>query len=174
MPEIFFTTELATPIGLLTLEASRAALVAIRWPAEPIDVRSDPRVERISVESDAHPMLAATASQLDEYFRGARRTFDLVLGARGTTFQTDVWSQLLRIPHGRTTTYGALAEALGDRDKARAVGAAGGRNPLPIVVPCHRVIGAKGSLTGYAGGLEAKRWLLDFEGARTELPFDPA
>lgn len=102
--------------------------------------------------------------QLDEYFAGRRRSFELALQPRGTDFQRAVWRELERIPFGATTSYGALARALGRPDAARAVGAANGKNPISIVVPCHRVIGKDGSLHGYAGGLPRKQWLLEHEG----------
>lgn len=108
----------------------------------------------------------AERRQLGEYFEGRRRRFDLPLGPVGTSFQRAVWRELLQIPHGETRSYGQLAKALGRPAAARAVGAANGRNPLSIVVPCHRVLGATGALTGYAGGEARKAWLLSLEGAR--------
>ncbi len=102
-------------------------------------------------------------AQLKAYFAGKLTEFDLPLAPRGTDFQQQVWLALLRIPYGATTTYGEIARELGDMNATRAVGAANGRNPLPIIVPCHRVIGANGSLTGFGGGLPTKRWLLDHE-----------
>ncbi|MSQ30511.1 MAG: methylated-DNA--[protein]-cysteine S-methyltransferase [Dehalococcoidia bacterium] len=116
---------------------------------------------------------AEVTRQLRAYFAGERATFDLPLAPRGTAFQQRVWLALRAIPHGRTTTYGAIAAAIGQPSAARAVGLAIGRNPLAIVVPCHRVIGAGGALTGYAGGLDRKRWLLAHEGgapAQAALP----
>jgi methylated-DNA-[protein]-cysteine S-methyltransferase len=106
---------------------------------------------------------AAVIEQLDAYFTGERTSFDLPLAARGTEFQRDVWRALTKIPYGTTTTYGAIARSIGRPRAVRAVGAANGRNPLSIVVPCHRVIGEDGTLTGYAGGIENKRALLDLE-----------
>jgi methylated-DNA-[protein]-cysteine S-methyltransferase len=107
--------------------------------------------------------------QLAEYFAGDRTSFDLPLHAKGTPFQHRVWDALVRIPHGRTSSYGELAVAIGTPGAARAVGLANGQNPISIVVPCHRVIGADGSLTGYGGGLPAKKWLLGHEAQRTGL-----
>jgi methylated-DNA-[protein]-cysteine S-methyltransferase len=104
--------------------------------------------------------LAPWFGQLDEYFDGVRRSFDLPLRLHGTTFQVEVWEQLRRIPYGETISYGELARRVDRPEAARAVGAANGQNPIAIVVPCHRVIGADGSLTGFGGGLEWKRWLL--------------
>jgi methylated-DNA-[protein]-cysteine S-methyltransferase len=107
--------------------------------------------------------------QLGEYFRGERREFDLVLAPRGTDFQFAVWSELLRIPYGTTISYGALAQRIGKPAAVRAVGAANGANPIPIVIPCHRVIGANGTLTGYGGGLPIKRALLALEHPQRQL-----
>jgi len=109
--------------------------------------------------------LADSVTQLREYFAGTRTAFDLQLAPEGTPFQQEVWRALQAIPYGTTTTYGALAHTLGRPDAARAVGLANGRNPIGIVIPCHRVIGADGTLTGYGGGLHRKRWLLDHEAA---------
>lgn len=108
-------------------------------------------------------MLERTRAQLEEYFAGARREFELPLDPRGTDFQRSVWRRLLQIPYGETTTYGALARELGDPGASRAVGLANGSNPIPIVIPCHRVIGANGSLTGFGGGLPIKQALLELE-----------
>jgi methylated-DNA-[protein]-cysteine S-methyltransferase len=102
-------------------------------------------------------------SQLDEYFAGERRAFDLPLNATGTAFQRQVWTALVAIPYGQTTSYGTLAASVSSPTASRAVGLANGKNPISIIVPCHRVIGADGSLTGYGGGLDAKRWLLSHE-----------
>ena len=110
------------------------------------------------------PLLAETARQLREYFAGARSAFDVALDLQGTDFQRAVWSALLDIPPGRTTTYGEIARELGVPAASRAVGAAVGRNPVSIIVPCHRVVGSSGALTGYAGGLDRKRLLLRLEG----------
>lgn len=109
------------------------------------------------------PAFADLRAQLDAYFGGERRRFDLALDLRGTPFQLRVWAALQEIPFGATETYGALAARLGSPGASRAAGAANGHNPVSIVVPCHRVVGAGGRLTGYAGGLERKRWLLDHE-----------
>jgi methylated-DNA-[protein]-cysteine S-methyltransferase len=113
-------------------------------------------------------MLDAARTQLDEYFAGARLEFDLPLDAQGTPFQRRVWTALAEIPFGQTISYAELARRVGDVKAVRAVGAANGRNPIPIIVPCHRVIGANGSLVGFGGGLERKQWLLEHEGVLTE------
>ena len=142
-----------SPIGPLTLRAGARGLAALHFPG------TEP-----APEGDATaPCLAAAARQLDEYFAGERQRFELDLDLDGTPFQRAVWERLLTIPYGETTTYGTLARELGRPDRARAVGAAVGRTPVPIIVPCHRVVGADGSLTGYGGGLDRKRSLLALE-----------
>jgi methylated-DNA-[protein]-cysteine S-methyltransferase len=121
--------------------------------------RIDPEPPREEPET-----LDAALTQLREYFSGARRSFDLPLDVRGTVFQKAAWDEIARIPYGATTTYGEIARRIGKPQAARAVGAANGANPLPIIIPCHRVLGANGSLTGYGGGLEMKAALLRLEG----------
>lgn len=144
------TRAIKTPIGPLTLEADENAVTAIRFSA--------------GGAQDASPLLDAAEAQLREYFAGARRTFDLPLAPHGTAFQRRVWAALRTIPYGETRTYGELAAAIDSPNASRAVGMANHRNPIPIIIPCHRVIGANGTLTGYAGGLEIKRRLLALEG----------
>lgn len=139
-----------TPIGPLSLQADESAVSAMRFGA--------------GSAQDASPLLDAAEAQLREYFAGARRTFDLPLAPHGTAFQQRVWTALRAIPYGETRTYGELAAAIGSPNASRAVGMANHRNPIPIIIPCHRVIGANGTLTGYAGGLEVKRKLLALEG----------
>ena len=157
-----------SPVGRLTLVGSDRGLRAILWPEE--------RVGRVDLGIDPveghHPTLDQTADQLDEYFRGERNEFDLALDPAGTPFQREVWDALGRIPFGHTRTYGELADELGRPGAARAVGAATGLNPISVVIPCHRLVGADGSLTGFAGGLDTKRWLLDHESTEAELPFE--
>jgi methylated-DNA-[protein]-cysteine S-methyltransferase len=150
-----------SPIGPLTLIGSARGLRALRFPG-----RGDPLDE---AARDAAPF-AAALRQLEEYFAGARQEFDLALDLGGTPFQRAVWERLRAIPYGTTTTYGDLAAAIGRTDRVRAVGGAVGRTPVPIIVPCHRVIGADGSLTGYGGGLQRKRALLDLEGGAVPAP----
>jgi methylated-DNA-[protein]-cysteine S-methyltransferase len=116
-----------------------------------------------AVSSD--PLLLDAADQLRAYFAGELREFDLPLAPRGTAFQREVWAAVASVPYGRTVTYSEIAGAVGNPSACRAVGAANGRNPLPVIVPCHRVIGAAGALTGYGGGLDRKRSLLDLEAA---------
>ena len=150
-----------SPVGDLTLVASDAGLVAVLWPDD------DPaRVPLGPVMPDAHPVLDAAASQLAAYFAGTLTRFDLPLDPHGTDFQRAVWAALCAIPFGETRSYADIARAIGRPSAVRAVGAANGRNPLSIVAPCHRVVGSNGALTGFAGGLAAKRWLLDHESPR--------
>lgn len=144
-------TYLHTPIGLLEIAAQKAYLKHILFVE---DAQQD--------ESDA-PVLQDAKRQLTEYFAGNRRVFDLPLSPQGTAFQNKVWQALLTINYGQTCSYVDIAKTLGDKNAVRAVGAANGKNPLSIVVPCHRVIGKNGKLTGYAGGLSRKAWLLDLE-----------
>jgi methylated-DNA-[protein]-cysteine S-methyltransferase len=155
---------LATPIGELTLTASDTALAAVYFPTSR---HGPPPAERAGwIEDDGtHTVLARARTQLEEYFAGSRTRFDLPLDAAGSVFERRVWEALLAIPFGSTTSYGELARRLGDPRATRAVGAANGKNPIPIIVPCHRVIGADGDLTGFGGGIERKRWLLAHEGA---------
>ena len=147
-------TVIESPVGPLTLIASGAGLQAVRFGERP---------PAGGVEDADHPILAQTARQLGEYFGGARTAFELPLDLEGTAFQRRVWALLQTIPYGATTTYGTLAARLGDLKTVRAVGRANGQNPAAIVVPCHRVIGQDGSLTGFAGGLEVKTLLLQLE-----------
>ena len=151
--------KMKSPIGELKLVASDTGLVAILWENDsPRRVRLDEMVE-----DGQHPVLVETERQLKEYFAGKRKTFSVALDMRGTRFQKDVWEALLAIPFGETRSYGQLAKQLGNPRATRAVGAANGRNPVSIIVPCHRVIGASGKLTGFAGGLDAKAHLLGLE-----------
>ena len=148
---------LETPLGPLLLVAADGALAAVYLPSH---------ARRTAVgEAGDDPVLERAATQLREYFAGRRLAFDLPLRAGGTVTQSRVWHALEAIPFGATTTYGALAKALGKPNAARAVGNANARNPISIIVPCHRVVGASGALTGYAGGVPAKRWLLAHERA---------
>jgi methylated-DNA-[protein]-cysteine S-methyltransferase len=148
-----------SPVGKLKLVASERGLVAILWEND------NPRRVRLNelVANDDHPVLIETERQLAEYFVGKRKTFSVTLDMRGTRFQKDVWEILLAIPFGETRSYGQLAKQLGNPRASRAVGAANGKNPLSIVVPCHRVIGSSGKLTGFAGGLDTKSKLLSLE-----------
>lgn len=150
-----------SPVGELTLVADDRGLAAILWENDRPD-----RVRLGTLEEKAdHPVLVETERQLGEYFAGERRAFDVPLSFAGTDFQKRVWAALLAIPFGETRSYGEIADHLGAPGASRAVGAANGRNPISIIAPCHRVVGSNGKLTGFAGGLEAKAFLLDLERA---------
>lgn len=152
-------TQVPSPVGELTVAASEKGLVCLlfeRWGHGP--------ARDGWVGDNGSEILAETKRQLAEYFDHERRTFELPLDLSGTPFQLQVWKQLTRIPYGSTTSYGEIAKRLGTPSGSRAVGAANGRNPVAIVVPCHRVIGANGDLTGFGGGMERKEWLLRHEG----------
>lgn len=155
--------DMASPIGRLRLIAEGDQLVGI-WFEHGRDARKG---DANLVERDS-PVLDRTRAQLEEYLRGERRDFDLPLAPRGTEFQRRVWQRLCAIEYGATTTYGALAQELGNRNASRAVGLANGNNPIPIVIPCHRVIGSNGALTGFGGGLPIKSALLELERARRQ------
>jgi methylated-DNA-[protein]-cysteine S-methyltransferase len=149
-----------TVLGRLRAVEADDALIGLYFEAH----RNAP--PRLGARDDHRPVFTALRRQLDEYLAGTRRTFELPLAPRGTTRQHAVWAALQEIPFGEVRSYGALARSIGAPGAARAVGTANARNPLSIVIPCHRVIGSDGSLTGYAGGLEAKRWLLEHEARR--------
>ena len=154
-------TSMASPIGELTILATDDAVVAIRWDHEPFDVRLTADV--VDVEHGRHAVLDEAVRQLDEYFAGERLEFELPLEPNGTPFQRQAWTALCTIPYGETISYGEQARRIGPAADPRAVGQANGRNPIAVIVPCHRVIGADGSLTGYGGGVERKRLLLELE-----------
>ena len=151
---------LDSPVGTLTVAATDAGLHAIEFP------RNRHPADREGWTEGGHALIDLAARQLDEYFAAGRRAFDLPLAPRGTDFQRTVWMTLAGIGYGETISYSQLAQRVGKPTAMRAVGAANGRNPLPIVLPCHRVIGADGSLTGFGGGLPTKQFLLELEGAR--------
>ncbi|MGH6632959.1 methylated-DNA--[protein]-cysteine S-methyltransferase [Sphingopyxis sp.] len=155
----YFSKTIWSPVGELTLVADDHGLAAILW--------DDDKPDRVRLgalrEKADHPILLETERQLAQYFAGERRTFDVPLSFAGTDFQKRVWAALLAIPFGETRSYGEIADQLGAPGASRAVGAANGRNPISIIAPCHRVVGSTGKLTGFAGGLEAKRFLLDLE-----------
>jgi methylated-DNA-[protein]-cysteine S-methyltransferase len=158
-----FYKEMDSPVGKLRLVASANALVAVLWERErPNRVRLD----EMNLDP-GHPVLIEAERQLTEYFSGARTEFALPLELRGSEFQKKVWRALTGIPFGETRSYLALAKTVGSAKAVRAVGAANGKNPLSIVVPCHRVVGANGSLTGFAGGLQVKAKLLALEARAT-------
>jgi methylated-DNA-[protein]-cysteine S-methyltransferase len=149
---------IGSPLGPLRIVAEGDALAALQLDEGPPSECLAPAAGTV-----ADPLLAAAHRQLAEWFAGERTRFELALRPAGTPFQAAVWRALLEIPFGETRTYGEIAARVGRASASRAVGAANGRNPIAIVVPCHRVIGAGGALTGYAGGVERKRWLLDHE-----------
>jgi methylated-DNA-[protein]-cysteine S-methyltransferase len=161
-------TTVETNIGPLTVVAADDSIVGIYYPQH--WTRPASSVFGVGVEPKTDSLLTAAAGQLLEYLDGARTTFELPLATTGNPFQERVWAVLNEIPYGETMTYGEIAEKLGDRSLARIVGHAVGHNPLSIVVPCHRVVGKNGSLTGYAGGLERKQQLLGLEGAKIINP----
>ena len=177
---------IASPLGTLTLVADGGALTAVymenhkRAPAaetlgpQVFLTAPDPKTAAAdaaaaSAVADA-VVLARAQVQLDEYFAGQRRDFDLPLAPAGNPFRQRVWALLQEIPYGQTRSYGDLARLLGDKNLAQAVGSANGRNPVSIIIPCHRVVGAAGALTGYAGGLERKDFLLGLENPRRSQP----
>lgn len=154
-----FYKTMPSPVGTLTLVGGENGLRAILW--------QDDRPGRVPLgemeRDDSHPLLVEAESQLTRYFRGELREFSLPLEFAGTEFQKSVWRELTTIPFGETRSYKQIAEGIGNPNAVRAVGAANGRNPISIVAPCHRVIGSNGSLTGFAGGLRAKAFLLELE-----------
>ncbi len=150
--------DLQSPVGWLQVVEAQAAITELHIMKEPMEVPEQ-------WEQRETPLLLEAKRQLSEYFDGARSRFSLPLAPRGTAFQRAVWKQLEAIPYGETRTYGQIAAALGKPTASRAVGGANHNNPIAIVIPCHRVIGANGKLTGYAGGLEIKEKLLRLEGA---------
>ena len=147
---------MSSPIGWLRLRASNTALIAIDFVDAPHPSENN---------NDAHPILQAARQQLLEYFSGTRQHFTLPLAPQGTDFQNSVWQALTNIAYGQTCSYLNIATAIGNPKAMRAVGAANGRNPIPIIIPCHRVIGRDGRLVGFSGGLDKKEWLLNHEGA---------
>jgi methylated-DNA-[protein]-cysteine S-methyltransferase len=155
-----YKTTITSPVGELTLIATDIGLRAVLWPEDEPD-----RVKLPSPIADAsdNAILERAVAQLKQYFAGERTEFDLPLDLHGTEFQQLAWRSLASIPYGQTATYGEQARRIGRPKAVRAIGAANGRNPVSIILPCHRVVGADGSLTGFAGGLDAKRQLLDFE-----------
>jgi len=154
------TMTMQSPVGPLRLYARAEALVGVYMSEQEVPDAVPDRSTRV---------LAAAQQQLTEYFAGERTEFDLALAGAGTSFQQLVWRALSTIPFGTTWTYGELARAIGRPSASRAVGAANSKNPLGIIVPCHRVIGASGELTGYAGGMPAKKWLLAHEQGRARV-----
>jgi methylated-DNA-[protein]-cysteine S-methyltransferase len=156
---ILACARLPSPVGTLTLVADESALVAVLWESEKYNRdQFGP-----TAPAEDHPILLETRRQLEEYFADRRRSFELPLRPRGTEFQMRVWSGLRDIPFGELWSYGRVARHIGQPTAARAVGAANGRNPIPIIIPCHRVIGSSGALIGFGGGLDVKAKLIDLE-----------
>lgn len=147
-----------SPIGLLEIEAEKSGITYILF-----DKTED------GAQLDPDGLLNKCMDELNEYFTGRRKIFDIKIDPRGTDFQKKVWNELYKIPFGKTQSYLDIARRTGDPNNIRAVGGANHRNKIPIIIPCHRVIGADGSLTGYGGGLWRKKWLLDFEGSNDQL-----
>jgi methylated-DNA-[protein]-cysteine S-methyltransferase len=168
---VYATTTITSPTGELLLVADDEGLAAVLWQAEEPERFLPPGS---AIVEGGNRWTALAAAQLAEYFAGERTEFSVPLHPRGTPFQLAVWEVLRTIPYGRTMTYGEQARAIGRPSAARAVGAANGRNPISIVVPCHRVVGSNGSLTGFAAGLDAKAWLLAHERGDVLPGFEPA
>ena len=161
----FLYKKIASPVGEITLVASQQGLAAILWENDDAGrVRLGPMAQ-----DEGHPILCEVQQQLGEYFSGTRTVFSVPLDFRGTDFQKCVWNALLSIPFGETRSYADIARQIGNPKAVRAVGAANGKNPISIIAPCHRVIGANGKLTGFAGGLATKSILLQLEGGSGEF-----
>jgi methylated-DNA-[protein]-cysteine S-methyltransferase len=152
-----------SPLGILEIQASESALLTVKFLEEEV-------VSAVG-EINGSDLIDTTIWQLTEYFEGNRKQFNLPLEFEGTEFQQKVWKELTKIPFGQTISYGKLAGALGSELLVRAVGTANGRNPIGIIVPCHRVIGGQGDLVGYAGGLWRKQWLLEHESSQKMIPW---
>ena len=159
------TKQLDSPIGRLRLVATDQGLSHLLFDQQ---VGEDLESDGDEVEADDHPVLAAATAQLAEYFAGRRQEFDIPLDLTGTEFQRAAWSALANVPFGETRSYRQQAEAIGRPKAVRAIGAANGKNPVPIVLPCHRIVGSDGSLTGYGGGLPIKEYLLNHEQAQSQ------
>lgn len=162
LPEKSNYAEMNSPVGVLTIITSEEGLHAVLWDKD----REKPEYKKIIdalSRSDDEQTIVQTKKQLSEYFQGKRKKFDLPLILNGTDFQIQAWKQLIKIPYATTITYAEQAEKIGNKNKARAVGLANGMNPISIIVPCHRVIGSNGSLTGFGGGLDKKEKLLRLE-----------
>jgi methylated-DNA-[protein]-cysteine S-methyltransferase len=152
-----------SPVGDLTLVANESELIGIYFPSH----RHGPKTQKTWTLNQGHPVLQQAAKQLGEYFEGKRDSFTVPMNFSGTEFQKRVWRQIARIPFGKTISYSELAKKAGAPRAIRAAGAATGRNPLSIIVPCHRVLGKNNAITGYAGGLDRKRHLLELEKRRS-------
>jgi methylated-DNA-[protein]-cysteine S-methyltransferase len=174
--EAVLTLGIPTPIGRLYLAATPRALIRIELPSARAELRLNVwlalHFPMAPKRNGVNPILKKSATELEAYFTGGLTEFSIALELWGTSFQTEAWKAVARIPHGKTVTYAEIASAIGRPRAVRAVGAAQAVNPLPVVIPCHRVIGTDGQLTGYAGGLAVKRWLLDHESAQQDRGLD--
>jgi methylated-DNA-[protein]-cysteine S-methyltransferase len=160
MQKTYYFKTVTSPVGQLRLVASDKGLVSVLFNGG----RGQAKLpDGLLEQNETHPILRQAEKQLSEYFSGKRKDFHLPLEIKGSVFQTKAWRELQKIPYGGTISYGEQAKRLGDAKKARAAGMANGRNPISIIVPCHRVIGASGALTGFGGGLKVKQYLLDHE-----------
>jgi len=167
MSETFLA--IPSPIGELVLTASESALTAVYFPTAAPPSSPPVPLSALRRGRTVREILERAREQLAEYFAGTRTVFNLPLDAPGSAFEHRVWDALRAIPYGTTVSYGEVARRLGEVRATRAVGAANGKNPIPIIVPCHRVVGSRGELTGFGGGLDRKRWLLEHEGALMKL-----
>jgi methylated-DNA-[protein]-cysteine S-methyltransferase len=163
----FITTDatyddVESPVGKLTIIASDEGLHAILWDNDLQDLKYSTVIANLKRSKD-NPIIIETKKQLNEYFQGKRKKFDLPIKLGGTDFQIQAWEQLLQIPYAETISYKTQAERIGDKNKARAVGMANGKNPISIIIPCHRVVGSNGALVGFGGGLDKKDYLLKLE-----------
>lgn len=158
-----YYTTCPSPLGTITLQANENGLLGLWFE---VQTTQPDDLGQLNAEL---PVFQQTISELNEYFEGNRTEFSVPITAHGTDFQTQVWKTLTTIPHGETWSYQDLADAIGNPKAVRAVGLANGKNPVSIIVPCHRVIGKSGKLTGYAGGVERKQWLLNLERGKKEL-----
>lgn len=162
LPEDATYDEVDSPVGTLTIITSAKGLHAVLWDNDRKSKQYEAVINNIS-QSKNEKIIIQTKKQLNEYFQGKRKVFDLPLAIKGTDFQMQVWDQLTKIPYAKTISYAEQAAKIGNKNKARAVGLANGLNPISIIIPCHRVIGSDGRLVGFGGGLEKKSFLLDLE-----------
>ena len=160
---------LNSPVGSLSILASSKGLRCILWEHEAITYDCISKLKQFQ-QNPTHPIIVKTKQQLEEYFSGKRNVFDVPFDLTGTPFQLNAWQILCQIPYGQTISYGEQAAKLGDKNKARAVGLANGLNPIPIIIPCHRVIGSNSQLTGFGGGVGNKKWLLRLEMSQHNKP----
>lgn len=162
LPEDATYDEMTSPVGTLTIITASKGLHAVLWDSDRQNTNCEKIINSLS-QTKNEKTIVQTKQQLSEYFAGKRKTFDLPLIVNGTAFQLQVWQQLLKIAYSTTITYAEQAEKIGNKNKARAVGLANGLNPISIIIPCHRVIGSNGHLTGFGGGLDRKAYLLKLE-----------